>query len=147
MLIVLLWIGSTLTSTALSRTTCETDSHNCAAIPGLFKPRVNLRSAISPIIKTKEIIKNTTMQSKNIHSIVSVAWVAPCTTHFHSSGVHAMCVSVLAAVYASQIVENKCQKLRTKRNEKWLELKIKLITLLCRYTNLEFVDFVTISLK
>lgn len=85
----------TLTSTALSRTTCETDSRNWAAIPGLFKPRVNLRSAISLINKTKEIIKNTAMQSKNIHSIVSVAWVA----HVHAlpiqSGVHAMyCVCV-----------------------------------------------------
>lgn len=85
----------TLTSTALSRTTCETDSRNWAAIPGLFKPRVNLRSAISLINKTKEIIKNTAMQSKNIHSIGSVAWVA----HVHAlpiqSGVHAMyCVCV-----------------------------------------------------
>lgn len=36
-----------LTRTALSRTTCETVSRNWAAIPGLFKPSVNFRSAIS----------------------------------------------------------------------------------------------------
>lgn len=35
-----------LTRTALSRTTCETVSRNCAAIPGLLRPRVNFLSAI-----------------------------------------------------------------------------------------------------
>lgn len=41
-----------LTSTALSRTTCETVSRNWAAIPGLLSPRINFRSAI-PIFNNK----------------------------------------------------------------------------------------------
>lgn len=76
--------STSLTRTALSRTTCETVSRNWAAMPGLFKPRENLRSAIlcnvSPIKKTKKIIKNTAIPMKNIHSIVLVALV-PMYTH------------------------------------------------------------------
>lgn len=34
------------TSTALSRTTCDTDSRSWAAMPGLWRPRVNLRSVM-----------------------------------------------------------------------------------------------------
>lgn len=76
---------ASLTRTALSRTTCDTVSRNWAAMPGLFKPRVNLRSAIiwnlSLIKKTKKIIKNTAMPMKNIHSIVLVTLVS---MHTHS---------------------------------------------------------------